>query len=65
MSLESQKLARRLLQEDLQDLGRQVIEANARVWPQGVDCHYLVIHHKGHTKVRFMPPDVKQQGWKD
>lgn len=49
----------------LKAIGQHLIKVHKAAWPAEVDCHYLVIHHKGHTKVRLMPPDIKEQGWKD
>lgn len=49
----------------LRTIGQHLIRAHNAAWPRDIDCHYLVIHHKGHTKIRIMPPDVKEDGWKD
>jgi len=64
VSTDSVTLARRL-KATISELGEQIISAHRGIWPSDVDCHYLVIHHKGKTKIRFNPPDVKETGWKD
>jgi hypothetical protein len=62
---DTHELARKIVRRDIVSLGRRVIDAHRTVWPRDVDCHYLIIQHKGHAKIRFMPPDVKESGWKD
>jgi len=56
---------RKSLGMSLRTIGQHLIRAHNAAWPRDIDCHYLVIHHKGRTKIRIMPPDVKEDGWKD